>query len=128
VVERLARQRTEDLARALAVAPLAQTAHGDVHVLPDEPWSRRVLGTFANQKALEDPHRAHAVLAPIGGDVLAASVRTPLRASPDAAQFCAGFATGGGRRRAAGIERIVGAELGEFVRRFEAAYREPAAA
>jgi hypothetical protein len=125
VVERLARERSADLARACAVAPHAGTLRAEVHVLPDEPWSRRVLGTFANHQALADPHRAHAVLAPLPGDGLVASVRVPPRVVPDAAQFCRGFATGGGRARAAGIERLEHADLDDFVRRFEATYREP---
>lgn len=128
VVERLARQLTGDLARALAQPPLAGTREAEAYLLPDEAWSRRVRGSLANRRALDEPHRAHAVLAPLGPEAFAVSVRAPLRAAPSAADFCRRFSTGGGRGRAAGIERLERASLARFMQLFESAWRPPAAA
>jgi hypothetical protein len=122
VLERLARERTEDLAHALAQAPFADTRASEVFVLPDAPWSRRVMGSFANRLALDAPHRAHAVAAPLPAGGLAVSLRAPPGCGPSAAEFCRRFPTGGGRRGAAGIERLEGGELPHFVRAFEQAY------
>lgn len=124
VIHRILRRRTHDLARALGQEALAGTLAADVYVLPDEQWSRRVAGTFANRLALAEPHRAHAVLTPRADDAFSVSVRSPPRRAPSAAQFCRRYPTGGGRERAAGIGRLERSRLEAFVREFEDAYRE----
>jgi len=121
VVARLALERREDLARAAGCAPLSATPHADVRLLPEARWSRRVLGAFANRRALDDPHRAHAVLAPLPDGGYAVSVRTPRLGKVDAAGFCSRFPGGGGRATAAGIECLEAARLEEFAAAFAAA-------
>jgi hypothetical protein len=119
VIERLSEERHADLARARALQPLLVLPHADAWLLPDEPWSRRVSGTFANRLAAEQPARAHAVLTarPAGYVV---SVRAPLGRGPSAADLCRRFPSGGGRALAAGIERLP--RLEPFLDAFSSAY------
>jgi hypothetical protein len=80
-----------------------------------------VSGTFANQLARQHTRRALAVLAPSRGGGYVVSVRVPAGAHPAADEFCRSFA-GGGRREAAGIDRLPAADLELFVSRFAAAF------
>jgi len=121
----LARERREDLERATRVAPLRSAPGSQVHRLPDCTWARRVMGVFANRQALDDPHRAHAIIVPLPGGGFTASVRTPRRPAPSAAEFCRSFPTGGGRVTAAGVEHIGPDALDAFVLAFESAYALP---
>jgi hypothetical protein len=124
VIERIARRRAMDLVLALGQDAIAGTRAAEVFLLPDAQWSRRVAGTFANRLALAEPHRAHAVLTPRDAESLSVSVRSPPRAAPSASEFCRRFPTGGGRERAAGIQRLERTGLEAFVREFEEAYRQ----
>lgn len=111
----------DDLARAQSVAPLYQDDAHLVLVLPDAAWSRRVSGTLANELARTAPARAHAVLTR-KGDELAVSIRAPLARPHGADALARGFASGGGRAGAAGIDRLPEARLGEFMAAFRAAF------
>jgi hypothetical protein len=127
-IARVAGERRADLESAAAVAALHATHATEVHVLPDAPWSRRVMGCFANRLALERPHRAQAVLAPLPDGGYAVSVRSPTASATAAVDFCRRFSGGGGRATAAGIERLPAVQLDEFVAALEAAYGHGAAA
>lgn len=105
--------RRDDLARALAWPARWQDARASVHVLPDAAWSRRVLGSAANELANAEPNRAHAVLVPQRSGKYAVSVRAPLAAPSGADTFCRRHG-GGGRARAAGIDDLPPAELERF--------------
>ncbi|MGZ5037568.1 MAG: DHH family phosphoesterase [Usitatibacter sp.] len=111
-----------DLGLASAIAPLRDRAHAAAWLLPDAPWARRVIGTFANRLALSDPRRAHAVLAPRADGSFLVSVRTPPEAGPSAVEFCRRFPSAGGRARAAGIDRLERARLEEFLGALESAW------
>jgi hypothetical protein len=106
--------RRDDLARALAWPVRWQDVCASVHVLPDAAWSRRVLGSAANELANAEPQRAHAVLVPQRGGGYAVSVRAPLAAPSGADAFCRRHG-GGGRARAAGIDHLQPADLDRFV-------------
>lgn len=80
------------------------------------------MGGVANRAALEEPHRAHAVLAPHPGGGFAVSVRSPRGRGISAADFCRRFPGGGGRATAAGIERLESALLEDFAAAFASAY------
>ena len=69
--------RADDLFRANELAPEFETPRCALYVLPDAAWSRRVSGSFSNQRANEHPGRAHAVLTR-GDDGYRVSVRAPL--------------------------------------------------
>lgn len=113
--------RHADLDAAIETAPRWSGARAAVYVLADRPSSRRVLGTFANHLARIDRQCACAVLAPSDGGY-AVSVRVPAARSPSADAFCREFPSGGGRREAAGIERLPEGRVQEFMARFRGVY------
>lgn len=112
-----------DLGMARQCSPHAVLTCGTLHVLPDQAWSWRVQGAFANELAVAEPQRAHAVLVTDAAGGYAVSVRAPLAAPHGADRLCRAFA-GGGRVGAAGIDHLKGDRLDEFVRAFEAAFGE----
>lgn len=122
LVERLAAERRADLDRALGTPPLRASEHAAAFVLPDAPWSRRVIGTFANRLAQAHPERAHAVLAPGEAGSYTVSVRAPRGRGPTAAEFCCRFPAGGGRTAAGGIEHLDSARIERFVEDFAQAW------
>lgn len=104
-----------DMAAAAALQPMHQTSHAAVFLLPDEPWARRVSGVYSNDLVNRFPERAHAVLTEIGSGNLLVSVRAPLTNRTGADEVCRQFATGGGRKAAAGINRLPHEDLGRFI-------------
>lgn len=115
LAQALVQRQAEDLAQALAVAPAHELPGTTVVLLPDAPWARRVLGTFANALSRRDPARAHAVLRASGDDAFVASVRAPQSDPRGADALCLGFPTGGGRAAAAGIDHLAREELDGFL-------------
>jgi hypothetical protein len=101
----------DDMAQAQALQPELADAYVGLYILPDAPWARRVSGVFSNELANQHPDRAHAVLTLLpAGDYLV-SVRAPLNNKTGADEVCRQFATGGGRKAAAGINQLPPAEL-----------------
>lgn len=119
VFAELASRRREDIDRARTCTPTAAFAGATIHILPDEPWSRRVRGVFANEVANRLPDLAHAVLTPNAAGGYRVSLRTPARGADE---FCLAFPTGGGRAVAAGINDLPTDRLPEFVRRLDQAF------
>ncbi|HQR71040.1 MAG TPA: hypothetical protein PLE54_10590 [Burkholderiaceae bacterium] len=119
IVRELDALRLADLERARAVAPRHRDAASLAVVLPDAPWSRRVLGPFANELATRDPQRAHAVLKELASPAYAVSIRAPL-ASPHGADTLAHEFGGGGRVGAAGIDRLPAEDVPRFIARLAA--------
>ncbi len=117
VVAELAARRRTDLATALQCPPWRESAAGAVFVLPDDGWSRRVLGSFANLLAERASGSAFAVLRARADGAYTASVRAPLDAPRGADRLCRRFG-GDGRAGAAGIDRLRGGELEAFARAF----------
>jgi len=115
LLDELEALRTSDLAQASAVAPYRSGQTAEVIVLPDDAWSRRVLGTYANERAEVDPQRAHAVLRQTA-DGFEISVRAPRGVHRGANMLCHEFG-GGGRVAAAGIDRLPLQRLDSFVDR-----------
>jgi hypothetical protein len=118
IARQLAAAKTVDLGAARDVVPTQCAEQAAVFVLPDAAWSRRVIGTFANELATSTPARAHAVLAPNGRQGYTVSVRAPLAHPAGADAFCRDFTTGGGRKIAAGIEHLPESDLPRFIARF----------
>lgn len=108
----------EDMARVEAVAAAESRAGGRVFLLPAEPWARRISGVFGNRLAVESPAQAHAVLTARPGGGYVVSVRAPLANKTGADTLCSRFATGGGRKGAAGINDLPETELGRFIASF----------
>jgi hypothetical protein len=116
----------DDMARASSLVPVQASAESAVFLLPDEPWARRVSGVFSNDLVNLHPSRAHAVLTEIDGGDFLVSVRAPLSNRTGADDICRQFPTGGGRKAAAGINRLPHGEMDRFVRVFSEHYAKSA--
>lgn len=119
---RLSAGYAEDMARAATVKPELQHASHALYVLPAEAWARRVGGVLANRLAQGAPGRAHALLTRLADGGFAVSVRAPLERPEGADELCRRFATGGGRKAAAGINRLPENEFERFMRGFTTAF------
>lgn len=111
----------EDMAKAEELQPEMKTETCALYFLPDEPWSRRVSGSFGNVLAQSSPHSAHAILTRRAKGYTV-SVRAPLAAPTGADELCRGFDSGGGRKAAAGINCLPDAHLDAFVAAFRTAW------
>lgn len=116
VVDVIDSLRHDDLRQATAASTLWQGPQGNLRMLPDAAWSRRVMGCLANELANAEPDLAHAVLK-VRGDGYVVSVRAPLALPRGAHTLCSCFG-GAGRSRAAGIDRLPRGELPRFVEAF----------
>jgi hypothetical protein len=114
----------DDLFRAGEVTPHVATPLCALYILPDEAWARRVSGSFGNALAQRYPSRAHAVLTR-RGDGYRVSVRAATSDPRGADALCSQFAGGGGRKGAAGIAQLPGAEFGRFAQTFKQTYEDP---
>lgn len=108
-----------DMALARTTRPEHKTPRGAVYILPAQPWSRRVSGAFGNELASAFPDRAHAVLTRRGDGAFVVSVRAPQSTNSGADILCSRFATGGGRKGAAGINLLPESELPRFMQAFD---------
>ncbi len=113
----------QDMANAKAVAPSLETTDCALYMFPEESWSRRVGGVYGNELARENPDRAHALLSDIGNDCYQVSVRAPINRRDGADELCRQFDTGGGRKAAAGVNKLPLAELDRFKSAFEAQFK-----
>lgn len=97
----------------------------EVYVLPCQAWARRISGVFGNQLANQSPSKAHAVLTlNANGDDYTVSVRAPLENRTGADEVCSQFATGGGRKAAAGINQLPKSEVENFVQALNKFYKK----
>jgi len=118
----ISESRYVDLGRAQVAEPETRLSGATIYILPDEPWSRRVRGVWANELAQDFPDLAHAVLTRNAEGGYTVSVRAPLRKGTGADALCRKFATGGGRVAAAGINHLPQDQLPEFVRQLDRAF------
>lgn len=114
----------DDLANAENIKPEHATDSIVIYLLPDEVWSRRISGVYANQLANEYPDRAHAILSHNRTDGYLVSVRAPLNNKIGADELCSEFPTGGGRKGAAGINHLPIEDMSKFIGRMAAKYRD----
>jgi hypothetical protein len=119
---RLQDMRHADLAAAIETAPRWTSDRAGLYLLPDRPSSRRVLGAFGNHLVRVDPRRAYAVLAPREDGGYTVSLRVPETGGVSADAFARRFPSGGGRRAAAGIDRLPAGRIQEFIDRFKAEF------
>ncbi len=107
-----------DIDNARQLAPVQANDCGLILVLPEEKWSRRISGVYANELARAHPDRAHALLniLPAGGYLV--SVRAPLNRKHGADTLCMQFETGGGRKAAAGINHLPTQDIEHFIEKF----------
>ena len=104
----------EDMARAEAIAPERSDARTAMYLFPDDPFARRVGGVYANELAQRHTERAHALLTATREGDYVVSVRAPLSERQGADELCRQFESGGGRKAAAGINRLPAADLERF--------------
>jgi hypothetical protein len=112
----------EDMAHAEALEPVFATTTHAVFRLPKAPWARRVSGVLGNDLARQTPDRAHALLTEREQGGYLVSVRAPLGRPDGADALCRQFATGGGRKAAAGINVLPEVDYDRFVAAFCAAF------
>ena len=91
-------------------------------ILPNEKWARRVSGVFANSLAQQFPARAHAMLTEQSDGGYLVSVRAPLENKTGADELCRQFPTGGGRKAAAGINKLPADQMLAFKDAFTQAF------
>ena len=105
---------TEDLKLASSVTPQTFDSHCLMVMLPNEPWARRVSGILGNQIANDCPDMANAVLTELANELetesktpdYLVSLRAPINNREGADEVARKFETGGGRKAAAGINRL----------------------
>ena len=112
----------DDRARVDALDPERSSAASALYVLPDAAWARRIGGVWANELAQAHPGRAHALLTGRADGGYVVSVRAPIEARTGADELCRQFDTGGGRKAAAGINRLPEAEVERFAAALAARY------
>lgn len=114
----------EDINRADVLCPVVENHHCAAYLLPDAPWSRRVSGVFANRLANSHPERAHAILTINRDGDYTVSVRAPINRPQGSDTLCLMFNTGGGRKAAAGINRLPVNELEYFLDKFNSCFAQ----
>jgi len=97
------------------LAPFINNDICELYLLPCEAWARRISGVFGNELANRNPDKAHAVLTLNADGSYIVSVRAPLNNRSGADEICVQFATGGGRKAAAGINKLPETKISEFV-------------
>ena len=105
------------------LAPVYESEVVRVFELPGETWARRISGVFCNEIVNQDPNRAQAVLTKNqDGLSYSVSLRSPLSNRTGADEICSSFATGGGRKAAAGINQLNEANKMNFISLMESYY------
>ena len=117
--QRLAAGFRDDMEQARRLEPARRAPGALMFVLPDAAWARRASGTLANDVAKAHGGSAIAIVSPKTDGGYLVSVRVPRDSAISAEAFCRRFPTGGGRRTAAGINHLPGAELESFAAAFE---------
>lgn len=122
--DKLAAGFHEDINRADVLSPIFENHHCAAYLLPDASWSRRVSGVFANRLANSHPERAHAILTVNRHGDYTVSVRAPISRPQGSDTLCMLFNTGGGRKAAAGINRLPVKELEHFLDKFSSCFAQ----
>jgi hypothetical protein len=99
-----------------------ETKSAAMFFLPNQSWARRVVGVMGNEIAKQYPDRAHALLVDMGDGHYRVSVRAPYNNKAGADDLCRQFESGGGRKAAAGINRLSESLLENFTDKFFGAY------
>ena len=122
VFEKLENGYQSDLTFAKELNPYQEKTNSAVYMLPNEAWAKRVSGVFGNNLATETPSRAHAIVTELGSEFYLVSIRAPLENKKGADEICMQFPTGGGRKGAAGINKLPIDQLDKFIAVFESYY------
>ena len=106
-----------DISKAQAILPEIEDDNVSIVALPDEPWSRRVIGVYANLLMHGDKNRAHALMILNKNGSYLVGVRAPYNNKGGADLLCSMF--GGGRRGAAGINNLPKQDKNNFIKEFK---------
>lgn len=120
--QKLVNGYNEDIVQAEQCKPTYNTDNHNLTILPNEKWARRVSGVYANTLATDNPDRAHAMLTEQEGGSFLVSVRAPLNNKTGADELCRQFETGGGRKAAAGINKLPAGDYDLFLEKFTQAF------
>lgn len=120
-----------DMKKALETEPSHKTENTTMYILPNDKWARRVNGVMGNELANRFPNSAHAILTKRTEEVKGinnnqevtyqVSIRAPKNNLTGADVIASKFG-GGGRKGAAGIDRIRNTEVNDFIDCFKKAY------
>lgn len=105
----------DDCTRLHALQPHWRRDGGAVYLLPSAPWARRVSGVLANRLAVQHAGSSFAILSARSDGDYVVSVRSGAPAEFSACGLCQQFDGGGGRKAAAGINRLPAAQLDRFI-------------
>jgi len=122
IFEKLENGYLEDLKAAEALTPYRQQTNSAIYMLPNLAWAKRVSGVFGNKLASDTPARAHAIITELDDSAYLVSIRAPLENKTGADEICSQFPTGGGRKGAAGINKLPADQLEKFIAVFEGYY------
>lgn len=103
-----------DHEKAVSIAAEQASESMAIFVFPNDTFARRISGVYANELAQQHPDRAHALLSELDDGSYLVSVRAPVHNRTGADELCRQFDTGGGRKAAAGINRLPANELDRF--------------
>jgi hypothetical protein len=104
----------DDHQKVKAIQPHEATSNIAIYLLPNDAFARRISGVYANELAQQNPDRAHALLSELDDGSYLVSVRAPVNNRVGADDLCRQFDTGGGRKAAAGINKLPPVELDRF--------------
>lgn len=111
-----------DHARAQSIEAERSNETMAIFIFPNDAFARRISGVYANELAQANPARAHALLSELDDGSFLVSVRAPLENRTGADELCRQFETGGGRKAAAGINRLPAADLERFATAMQAQF------
>lgn len=116
--EALADGYRADLAHVASIEPYRRFDGAAIYMLPDASWARRISGVLANRLTQREPRGAVAVLTECASGTYGVSVRSGDPQARPANVLCERFASGGGRRAAAGINCLPADEVEAFITAF----------
>ena len=107
-----------DMYKAKAILPEAKSDNFSIIILPDEPWSRRIIGVYANFLMYSDKNCAHVLMIPNKDNGYLVGVRAPYNNKIGVDTLCSMFG-GGGRKGAAGINNLPKQKRNNFIKEFK---------
>ena len=119
-VDVLSRASAQDLQRAMALRTEDIGNDAVMVTMPDEPWSRRIAGNFANALAQRHRDRIVALLLRTGGGYQV-SLRAPDLGGLAMHLLAQEFESGGGRARSAGIQFLPESDVARLLARLRSA-------
>lgn len=109
----------DDCAQMHMLLPYWERCGTAIYLLPPTRWARRISGVLANQIAAKRYGGSFAVLNERSDGDYLVSIRSGAPSALSACGFCKLFDTGGGRKAAAGINRLPARELDRFIACFQ---------